>query len=220
MGTFAVFGAGGHVGSQIVAEAVRRGHEVVAVLRSPGEVSGARVVVGDVTDAGSVAAVARGCEAVITSVYSVDSPNGFHERAVAALAEGLGRVGVRRLVVVTAGSVLPVRPGVPFHDLDSFPAEYRGFSRAREHEVRLLAGTGLDWVAVAGPPSVLVDGDATGEYAVSGELEPYATPDGPSHDFPWQGQALRAADLAHAALGEADAPRHHRALVGVAPRNP
>ncbi|WP_156758596.1 NAD(P)-dependent oxidoreductase [Actinokineospora pegani] len=220
MGTFAVFGAGGRVGSRIVAEAVRRGHDVVAVLRSPGQAPGARAAVGDVTDAGSVAAVARGCDAVITSVHSADFADGFHARAVAALAEGLGRAGVRRLVVVTTGSVLPVPPGVPFHDLDSFPAGYRGLSRAREHELRLLAGTDLDWVAVAGPPSVLADGDATGDYAVSTELEPYATPDGLSHDFPWQGPPLRAADLAHAALGEAEAPLHRHVLVGVAPRDP
>src|SRR5207247_2069535 len=59
----ALFGAGGMIGRRILEEALRRGHEVTAVVRDPTRFSGAAdrvaVVQGDVVDAASVAAVAR-----------------------------------------------------------------------------------------------------------------------------------------------------------------
>lgn len=53
-----IVGATGYIGSAVVAEAVRRGHDVTAVTRSrdtAGAFSGARVVVADVSDPASIA---------------------------------------------------------------------------------------------------------------------------------------------------------------------
>jgi divinyl chlorophyllide a 8-vinyl-reductase len=56
--TVLIVGATGYIGSAVVAEAVSKGHDVIAVTRSPakeGQFSGAEVVVADVSDPASIA---------------------------------------------------------------------------------------------------------------------------------------------------------------------
>jgi len=64
-----LFGASGMIGSRILEELLSRGHQVTAVVRNPEKVTakGATVVKGDVTDAASVAAAAKGAEAAISA---------------------------------------------------------------------------------------------------------------------------------------------------------
>src|SRR5437773_2744203 len=75
----ALFGAGGMIGRRILEEALRRGHEVTAVVRDPTRFSGAAdrvaVVQGDVVDAASVAAAVRGHDAVISAVGPAHTPD-------------------------------------------------------------------------------------------------------------------------------------------------
>jgi len=66
-----VFGASGATGQRIVAEADRRGHEVVAFIRgAPGAPTPARQIVrGDATSARDVDdAIAAGCDVVISAL--------------------------------------------------------------------------------------------------------------------------------------------------------
>lgn len=220
MAEIVVFGAGGRAGRLIAAGALGRGHRVTGVARGPVDLGGVTVVVGDVTDAGSVATAAAGHGVAIVSVYAPEP--GLYDAAATALLEALPRAGVRRLVVITTGTVLEVAPGMRFHDQPSFPDEFRPFSEARARELdRLRAdGADLDWVAVAGPPTLLADGPGTGAYRVAVErLAPYDTPDGPSTAFPYAPSSppLRYADLALAAVDEATDPRHHHVALVVHP---
>ena len=67
-----LFGATGNVGQRVAAEALRRGHEVIGVVRNPAVVESpdprVRLVKGDATNAESVADVARGAEAVVSAI--------------------------------------------------------------------------------------------------------------------------------------------------------
>ena len=66
-----VFGASGATGQRIVAEAERRGHEVVAFTRgeSGAQTPTQHVTRGDVTSARDVdAAIAAGCDVVISAL--------------------------------------------------------------------------------------------------------------------------------------------------------
>ncbi|MEY6569746.1 NAD(P)H-binding protein, partial [Streptomyces sp. PGLac3x] len=66
---FVVFGATGMIGSRITAEAVRRGHQVLAVSRSgAAPVPGAVVTAGDAGDPERVRELAAGADAVISAV--------------------------------------------------------------------------------------------------------------------------------------------------------
>ncbi|MDB4885772.1 MAG: dTDP-4-dehydrorhamnose reductase, partial [Gemmatimonadetes bacterium] len=66
-----LFGATGNIGQRITAEALRRGHRVTGVVRDAGAVTSpdprVTLVRGDATDAASVAAVARGADAIVSA---------------------------------------------------------------------------------------------------------------------------------------------------------
>ena len=67
-----IFGATGNVGRRVAAEALRRGHDVVGVVRDPEAVSApdprVRLVKGDATRADDVAAAAAGADAVVSAI--------------------------------------------------------------------------------------------------------------------------------------------------------
>jgi putative NADH-flavin reductase len=215
MGSIVVFGAGGRAGRWAVAEAAGRGHRVTAVVRNPagcpvppGDVT---VVVGDVTDPASVAALTAGHDAVISAAGRLDVPAGeFFPAAARALTAGLTAAGVRRVVGVGIGTALHNEAGVALHDTDALPDEYREFSvgHAAELAVWQQAPEELDWLVVAPPPTFLdADGERTGRYRTGGTgvLE-----------LPADAPLFRYADLAVALVDEALEPRHHRSMVAVA----
>ncbi|HZN70202.1 MAG TPA: NAD(P)H-binding protein, partial [Micromonosporaceae bacterium] len=66
-----VIGASGRIGRRIVAEAVSRGHEVVAAVRDPAVSNvdfNGRVVGADVFDPAAVAEAVAGCDVVVSAV--------------------------------------------------------------------------------------------------------------------------------------------------------
>lgn len=213
MSRIVIFGAGGNGGRAAVAEAVGRGHEVVAVVRDPAkyaDLAGDRVTVvrGDVTEADSVRAVAHGADAAISSVYTADvEAETFYVAAATALVGGLEAAGVGRLVVIGIGSLLEAEPGVRIVDAPDFPDAWRTFTLGHGAEVDVLRrAASLDWLVVA-PPMVLDAGPRAGTYRVGGN-QLLTLPDGTSH--------LSYADLAIAMVDEIETPKHHRTMISVA----
>ncbi|MFG6195160.1 NAD(P)-dependent oxidoreductase [Nonomuraea sp. JJY05] len=218
MSKIVVFGAGGRAGVRVVAEAVGRGHEVTAVVRDPGKYAGVwdssgpgqsvgrvRVVAGDVTDLAGVAEVAAGHDAAVQVAARLDmSSEEFYTAAARALAGGLRKAGVSRLVAVGIGSLLEVSPGVRLVDTPDFPAEARAFSLGHAAELEVFEGSGLDWVVLA-PPPVFLDEAAsrTGRYRIGGGEVPALEP------------VFSFADLGVAVVDEVERPRHHRVQVAV-----
>ncbi|MCY4625612.1 MAG: NAD-dependent epimerase/dehydratase family protein [Chloroflexi bacterium] len=102
-------GASGFIGSHVAACAVRRGYEVVALVRDPGAYraphGAVRVVKGDVRDAAAVRRALRGCDAVIhaAALYTFDAAQARAMREVnvggteTVLRAGL-TAGVERIV--------------------------------------------------------------------------------------------------------------------------
>ncbi|NYI03572.1 NAD(P)-dependent oxidoreductase [Allostreptomyces psammosilenae] len=228
MGAIVVFGAGGRAGRAAVGEALRRGHRVTAIVRDPGRYggggdhregadglltgAGVRLLAGDVTDAGAVARLAAGHDAAIAAVYDPAAPpEEFYPAAARALADGLTRAGVRRLVVVGLGAALETASGTPLMDTPGFPPEYRPLClghaagtavlRAATTASTTAPAAGLDWLVVSPAGDFDRSGARTGRYAV-------APVDVASR--------VSYADLAVALLDEIDAPRHHRTHIGVA----
>jgi len=209
-----VFGAGGRAGRRVVAEAASRGHEITAVVRDPVRHPGlagarVRVVAGDVTDADRIAAVAGGQDAAVHVAARLDVPaESFFPAAARALVDGLARAGVARLVLAGIGTVLETAPGVAVHDAPDFPPGARAFSLGHAAELDVLRdkGSGLDWVVLAPPPTVLDDrAPRIGRYRIGGAQILSAT------------AVLSYADLAVALVDEVETPKHHRALVALAP---
>src|SRR2546428_1593715 len=116
----ALFGAGGIIGRRILDEALRRGHQVRAVVRDPTRFSGpagrVAVVQGDVVDAASVAAAVRGHDAVISAVGPAHTPDARPQMlgdAARALIAGVPRASVRRLLALAGAGGPGVRPRAP-----------------------------------------------------------------------------------------------------------
>ncbi|WP_206343365.1 NAD(P)-dependent oxidoreductase [Streptomyces mesophilus] len=211
MSRIVIFGAGGRVGSATVAEAVRRGHTVTAVVRDPAKypdlgADQVAVVRGDVTDAAAVAALAAGHDAAVNASARLDVPSEEYFTAAArALATGLGKAGVRRLLVLGIASTLQTVPGVRIMDDPDFPEEYRVFSQGHVAEFELLReqADGLDWLMVVPPLDLSSEAPATGTYrtAVGTVIE-------------GEGRIAHA-DLAVALLDEIDRPAHHKVQLAV-----
>ncbi|GAA4861603.1 NAD(P)-dependent oxidoreductase [Kitasatospora terrestris] len=206
MGGITVFGAGGRAGRAAVAEALRRGHEVTAVVRRPQAhpdlaADGVRPVAGDVTDPAAVARYARGRDAVVAAVYDpAADPAAFFAAAARALGEGMASAGAERLLFVGLASVLPDAAGTPLMDTPGYPQEYRGFYLAHAAARDALAATGLDWLVLS----------------PSGDFDHGGAPTGGYRPAPADAAARIAyGDFALALLDEAERPRHHRTHLGV-----
>ncbi|NUS10090.1 MAG: NAD(P)H-binding protein [Streptomyces sp.] len=211
MGSFVVFGAGGRAGRQVVAEARWRGHRVTAVVRDPARHpgladGGVRVAGGDVTDAADVAALAAGHDAAISTaaVYGEGTdPGAFFPAAARALAAGLGRAGVPRLVTAGLASLLPGPDGTRLLDSPGFPAAFRPFCLAHAAGLDALRaeGAALDWLCVSPAGDFDHEGPRTGRYEVR-----------PHGDL-----AARVSypDFALALLDESETPHHHRTHLAV-----
>ncbi|WP_141579293.1 NAD(P)-dependent oxidoreductase [Actinomadura sp. WMMA1423] len=200
-----VFGAGGRAGRQAVAEARRRGHRVTAVVRDParhGDLTGVRVVPGDVTDEAGIEQAAAGHDAAISAAVDLSAPpHDFFTASSRALAGGLAKAGVTRLVVVGLASIMPGASGAPLMDEPGYPDEYRSFYLGHAAGLDALRACDLDWAYVAPAGDFDHDGERTGRYMIADHGDPASR--------------ITYADFAIALLDEIDAPRHLRTAVSV-----
>jgi uncharacterized protein len=204
----ALFGAGGMIGTRILAEALQRGHAVTVVTRHPEKFPAAprRVIVlrGDVLEPGDVAAAVQRHDAVVSAVGpGPDTILG----AARALLEGLTRAGVKRLVVVGGAGSLEVAPGVLLFQTPHFPVEFEEIARAHADALHVFRRNDtLDWTVVS-PPAEIAPGTRSGRYRLGGDQ--LLTDDrGASR--------IAAEDYAAAILDEVEKPRHLRQRFTVA----
>lgn len=212
----AVFGATGGTGAQVLGEGLRRGHEMVAVARSPERVGveGARVVRGDVLRPEDWAGELEGVDAVVSALGVSPKVHGttVYSAGTQAIAETMDRAGVRRLEVLSAAPSLPRKQWQDYGALAArvvFPLLHRAFGAAYADMHRMeefLDSCPLDWT-VFRPPR-LVDGPAWGHVTLHVD-EP--RPVGPS-------ARLTRADLAAALLDGLTAPELIRRHVDVLAR--
>jgi hypothetical protein len=203
-----LFGASGMIGSRILEELLSRGHQVTAVVRNPEKVTakGATVVKGDVTDAASVAAAAKGAEAAI-SAYA--PPQDQPEKLLAAtgsVLEGLKATGVGRLIAVSGAGSLEVAPGVQLVDTPSFPAAWKPIALAHREALSILKGSSLEWSALS-PAALIGPGERTGKFRL-GDTALVVDEKGDSR--------ISAEDYAVALVDELEKPQHVRRQFTVA----
>lgn len=163
-----VFGAGGGVGRELVAQALDRGHEVTAFVHRrsddlPGDL---RQIEEDVLDADAVRKAVAGQEAVLDAVGGRTpwKPTDLEPRAALNIVQAMRDEGVRRLVVTSVMGVGDSRHVIPWlWELLIAPTFLRGTVKddtKMEADLAALA-TDLDWVVVR--PAVLTDGERTGQ---------------------------------------------------------
>ncbi|WP_069160895.1 NAD(P)-dependent oxidoreductase [Nocardia altamirensis] len=207
-----VFGATGDVGSGVVAEALARGHEVVAVVRDPARAAAvpaaAEVRVGDAANLDDVVNLSTGKDLVITATRPPAGQEHELPAVTSVLLKALAHTGVRLLAVGGAATLnVPDTDGLTLHETPDFPAELRPIALACAAQLALYrAETTADWTYLS-PPALLVPGTRTGTYR-SGTDDLLTAPDGTS--------TISMEDLAVALLDEAETPAHPRTRFTVA----
>ena len=154
-----VFGATGGVGTHVVDALRRNGHTVTAYVRNPTKVpahwgTDVNVITGELSDAGAVARVVTGADAVVSAL----GPSMDRGATGLPLVEGTRTIvdamrehGVRRYVGNGTPSVLdPQEKGTWQTKLPTFMA--RTFLRRAHDELlgmsRIVMASGLDWTIV------------------------------------------------------------------------
>lgn len=190
-------GATGNAGSRIVAEALRRGHEVTAIARHPGKLKPHPQLTlqrGDVNDQASVAKLVSGHDAVISSVkFQLINPR--------VLIAAVKQANVKRLLVVGGAGTLEVAPGVQLVDTPDFPEAYKAEAlKGREFLNVLGAEKELEWTFLS-PSAEFAPGERTGKFRL-GKDRLLTLPNGESK--------IAMEDFAIAMINELETAKHVR----------
>ncbi|TDE56157.1 NADH-flavin reductase [Nonomuraea mesophila] len=200
-----VFGASGGTGRELVGQARAAGHQVTAVVRTPGDL--ADTVVADIFDFPSLVPLLAGHDAVLSAL----GPRGrtttsVCSTAVAAISQAMTEAGVRRIVAISAQPVLRGGAGEPWwHRLTILPLVrmiYRHVYRDLERMEHVLAASDTDWTVLR--PPYLTDDPPSGRYRTAMEAN-------------LSGWSLTRGDLARAMLDTLDDPATIRRALGVGP---
>ena len=197
MSKIAIIGATGRAGSQLLEEAIRRGHSVIAIARHASKIGHRENVVTldvDVNDAHALQEAVAGSDGVLSAAH-------FSTLPAQAIIEPVKKAGVKRLLFVGgAGSLL--RPdNTRVIDSKDFPEAYKPEASAGGVYLETLRKEqDLDWTFLS-PSAEFVEGPRTGTFHL-GNDHLLIGDDGKS----W----ISFADFAIAMLDEVEHPAHSR----------
>jgi putative NADH-flavin reductase len=197
MSNIAIIGATGRAGSQLLDEALRRGHSVTAIARDTSKLglrAGVDSKAVDALDAAALQAAIAGHDVVISAAYFATLPAG-------AVIGPLKQAGVKRLLVVGGAGSLLLPDGTRVIDSAGFPAEYKAEASAGALFLEnLRQEKEVDWTFVS-PSAEFVEGERSGSFRI-GKDDLLVNSEGRS----W----ITFADYAIAMLDEVEAPKHSR----------
>jgi putative NADH-flavin reductase len=146
-----VIGATGRTGREIVQQALARGHDVTAFVRSPESMAlrneRLTVLKGDVTDENQLFNAMQSHDAVLSTLgpRKVFKPSSLLRNSAVATTNAMKRSGAKRLVVLSAAAHFP---GVPNRIASFIMRNHMRDSCGMEE---IVQGSGLDWT-IARPP--------------------------------------------------------------------
>ncbi|UCP12790.1 NAD(P)-dependent oxidoreductase [Pseudomonas sp. MM213] len=197
MSNIAIIGATGRAGSQLLEEALRRGHSVTAIARDTSKIGQRAGVVSknvDVLDGDALQAAVTGHDVVISAAHFATIP-------AAAVVAPVKKAGVKRLLVVGGAGSLLLPDGTRVIDSEGFPAEYKAEASAGALFLEnLRKEQELDWTFLS-PSAEFVEGERTGKSRI-GKDDLLVSSEGRS----W----ITFADYAIAMIDEVEAPKHSR----------
>jgi putative NADH-flavin reductase len=197
-----VIGATGGIGTELVTQALQRGHQVTALVRSPERMKasgpGLKVVKGNPLDARELQEQMAGQDAVFSALGSGSlKPKPMYAEFARSAIQASAATGVRRLISVSAAILFPDLGFFGRLIANTFLKNERLSLEAME---KVVKSSSLDWTLVR--PPRLTNGPAKGD--VRGE----------TNRLPGRLSVARA-DVAAFMLHEAEHPEHVREVVGV-----
>ena len=196
-----VIGATGRTGREIVQQALDRGHEVTAFVRSP-EGIGVKnkrltVLKGNAMDENQLFQTMRNHDAVISTLgpNEVFKPSSLLHDSALATTRAMNRSGVKRLVVLSAAAHFP---GIPNRIASFIMRNHMRDSLAMEENVQ---ASGLDWT-IARPPRLTQEDYST-----------YRSREGAA---PKMGFSLARKAVAAFMLDAIEQNKHFHKIVGIA----
>jgi len=197
MSKIAIIGATGRAGSQLLEEALRRGHSVTAIARDTSKIGARAGVVSknvDVLDSAALQAAVAGHDVVISAAHFATVP-------ASAVVGPVKQAGVKRLLVVGGAGSLLLPDDTRVIDSAGFPAEYKAEASAGAAFLDALRQEReLDWTFLS-PSAEFVEGERTGSFRV-GKDHLLVSAEGRS----W----ITFADYAIALIDEVETPKHSR----------
>lgn len=197
MSKIAIIGATGRAGSQLLEEALRRGHSVTAIARNTakiGQRAGVLTREVDVADSAALQAAVAGHDVVISAAH-------FSTIPADAIIDPVKKAGVKRLLVVGGAGSLLLPGGAKVIDSPGFPEEYKAEASAGGVYLDTLRKEqDLDWTFLS-PSAEFVEGERTGQFRL-GQDDLLVNAQGRS----W----ISFADYAIAMLDEVEKPAHRR----------
>lgn len=171
-----VTGATGFVGSHLVDQLLRDGHEVTALVRSleraaPLAERGTRLVLGDLADEAALAEATRGQEVVLHSAALTGAVNeaefmAANRDGTRLIVEAAIAAGVPRLVLVSSAAAGgPSLPGLPRTGVDETDAPVTMYGRSKLASELVVREAPLDWTILR-PPTVYGPGDTANLHSV------------------------------------------------------
>lgn len=206
MSKIAIIGASGYVGTALLNEAVKRGHQISALVRHPEKIAQndhVKAVKADVLDTDSLADLLKGHDLVISAYnpgWKEADIRNIHINGSRSITEAVKKAGIKRLIAVGGAGSLEIN-GAQLVDSPEFPAEYKeGALGARQALNELKTEDELEWSFVS-PAILLVPGEATGHFRLG--------KDSPVFDDKGESK-ITVGDLAVAILDEAEQGKHIR----------
>ncbi|NNA92891.1 NAD(P)-dependent oxidoreductase [Pseudomonas gessardii] len=197
MSKIAIIGATGRAGSQLLEEALRRGHTVTAIARNTAALAarpGLTVKQADALDANALQQAISGSDVVISAAH-------FSTLPAAAVIGPVKQAGVPRLLVVGGAGSLLLPGGGRVIDSEGFPAQYKAEASAGAVFLETLRQEkALDWTFLS-PSAEFVETERTGTFRL-GQDDLLVSREGRS----W----ISFADFAIALIDEVDTPKHSR----------
>ena len=166
----AIIGANGKSGSALVAEALKQGYDVTAIVRNKGYKNGdVKVVYKDIFEL--TKADLSGFDAVISAFGAfTDATFPLYKKVAIHLANLLSGSSTRLIIVGGAGTLYVDDKGTMAMDTSDFPPEYMGVARATAESFFELKGrTDVLWTYVSPAGDYDANGARTGKYVLGGD---------------------------------------------------
>ena len=201
-----ILGATGRVGGHILAHALRDGHEVTALVRTPEKLpvrdDRLTVIQGNVRNRDDLALAVRGNAAVVSALGTDGSDT--LSACIPLAMQAMMNEGIRRIVTIGTAGILQSRTDPHLLRYQSGESKRRLTRAAAEHHrvYELLSRSGLDWTIVC--PTYLPDGERTGRYRTERDF------------LPEGGTAISVPDTAEFAYSQLDRADYSKARVGIA----